>query len=118
MPIGVAYQSAGFSLLCLLTELGIQNAASSNFFLGYFYWEIVAGKLDLRAGCEGWKNAENPAERFLKAYGEKEGSTLRKLVEVLRDPEVDLTHFASEIETRFSKSRDQGKQEDVNETQV
>lgn len=82
---------------------------------GYFYWEIVAGKLDLRAGCEGWKNAENPAERVLKAYGEKEGSTLRKLVKVLRDPEVDLTQFASEIETRFS---DQGKQEDVNETQV
>ena len=86
--------------------------------LGYFYWEIIAGKLGLRAGCEAWKNAENPAERFLKAYGEKEGSTIRKLVEVLRDPDVELTQFASEIETHFPAPQDHDELEYVNETPV
>ena len=85
---------------------------------GYFYWEIIAGKVGLRAGCEAWKNAENPAERFLKAYGEKEGSTIRKLVEVLRDPDVELTQFANEIETHFPAPQDHNELEYVNETRV
>lgn len=114
-------KSAKFDLDSPVSNLSIEGRRfitqklNGKFHDDYFYWEIVAGKLDLRAECEAWKNAQNPAERVLKAYGEKEGSTLRKLVKVLRDPEVDLTHFASEIETHFS---DQGKQENVKETQV
>ena len=85
--------------------------------IGYFYWQITAGKLGFRADCETWKNSENPAEKFLRAYGEKEGSTVRKLVDVIRDPEIDLTQIASEIETQFSPPQAQGEQ-DVDETIV
>ena len=84
--------------------------------IGYFYWQITAGKLGLREDCETWKNAENLAEKFLRANGEKEGSTVRKLVDVIRDPEIDLTQIASEIETQFSPPQDQGGQEDLDET--
>ena len=88
------------------------------YILGYFYWQICADKLGLLAECESWKRAENPTEKFLTAYGEKAGSTIRKLVEVLRDPEVDLTQIAYEIEEKFSPPQDQGENENVDETDV
>jgi len=84
---------------------------------GYFYWQMCADKLGLLAECESWKHAENPAEKFLTAFGEKAGSTIRKLVEALRDQEVDLTQIANEIEAKFSPPKDQDEQ-DVNETWV
>ena len=77
---------------------------------------MCADKLGLRAECETWKSAENPAEKLLTAYGEKAGSTIRKLVEVLRDPEVGLTQIANEIEGKFSPSQDQV--EHVEETEL
>jgi len=70
----------------------------------FFYWELCADKCGLQAECESWKQAANPAERFLAAYGERSGSTVRKLVEVLKDPEVDLTQIAYEIEQNFKTS--------------
>ena len=75
--------------------------------LGYFYWQACADKLGWQTECESWKYAENPAETFLTAYGEKAGSTIRKLVEVLRDPEVDLAQIATEIEESFSLPPDE-----------
>ena len=86
--------------------------------LGYFYWQACAEKCDLRAECESWKNAVNPAEMFLRAYGEKAGSTIRKLVEVLKDPVVDLTQIATEVEEKFSPPQDQGENENVVDTVV
>lgn len=78
---------------------------------------MCAEKLGLQSECEYWKHhAENPAEKFLTAYGEKAGSTIRKLVEVLRDPEVDLTQIANEIEEKFSPPQDQV--ENVQETEL
>ena len=79
---------------------------------------MCAEKLGMRAECDSWKHFENPAEKFLKAYGEKAGSTVRKLVEVLRDPGVELTQFANEVEEKFSPPQDQGENENVGETEV
>ena len=84
--------------------------------LGYFYWQVCAEKLGWQTECESWKRAENPAETFLTAFGEKAGSTIRKLVEILRDPEVDLTQIANEIEGNFSPPQDQV--ENVEETEL
>ena len=80
---------------------------------------MCADKCGLHAECRTWKHhAENPAEVFLTAYGEKAGSTTRKLVEVLRDPEVGLTQIANEIEEKFSPPQDQGENENEDETEV
>ena len=65
----------------------------------------------MRDECEVWKNADNPTKNLLQAYGEKEGSTIRTLVNVLRDPAVDLTQIAKEIEDKFSPPQDQGEPE-------
>lgn len=72
---------------------------------------MTAEKLGIRDECEAWKNADNPAKKLLQAYGEKEGSTIRTLVNVLRDPEVDLTQIAKEIEDKVSPPQDQGEPE-------
>ena len=86
------------------------------YILGYFYWQTSAEECGLRAQCEGWRHVENPAEKFLRAYGEQAGSTIRKLVEVLRH--VRLTQFANEIEDKFSPPQDQGENENAAETAV
>jgi len=89
------------------------------YILGFFYWQTCADKCGLRAvDCESWKRAENPAEKFLGAYGQKAGSTIRKLVEVLKVEGVDLTQIANEIEDKFSLPQAQGENENVVETAV
>ena len=79
--------------------------------LGYYYWQLTGEKLGFLAECKAWESAENPTEKLLKAYGEKEGSTIRKLIEALR--QMGLTRFAKEIEDKFSSSttQDQKKEE-------
>lgn len=79
---------------------------------------MCADKLGLHAECEVWKQAENPAEKFLTAYGEKAGSTISKLVEVLRDPGVELTQIANDIEKKFSPPKDHQGEQDAIETMV
>ncbi|KAJ7327389.1 hypothetical protein OS493_027079 [Desmophyllum pertusum] len=76
---------------------------------GYFYWQMIAEKLDLFEECRAWEGAENPTKRLLTAYGEKEGSTIRSLIVAVR--EAELTYFANEIEQRFSITRVQGAHE-------
>lgn len=68
---------------------------------------MTGEKLGFLAECKAWETAENPTEKLLKAYGEKEGSTIRNLIKVLRDPQVGLTQFANEIERKFSTTQDQ-----------
>ena len=79
---------------------------------------MCAEKCGLHAECKSWRHTENPTEMFLTAYGQKADSTIRKLVEVLRDPEVDLTQIANEIEEKFSPPEDQGENENGDETEV
>ena len=71
----------------------------------------MAEKVGLGAESKTWKGLNNPTESFLKSYGEKAGSTVKTLIEALR--EGDLTHFADEIETAFSSSVHDGETERV-----
>ncbi|XP_078342276.1 uncharacterized protein LOC144628090 isoform X2 [Oculina patagonica] len=86
----------------------IAQRLNGRYYDGYFYWALTAEKLGLRDECESWKMADNPTEKFLKAYGEKAGSTIGNLIKVLRDPKVELTQIAKEIEEKFSP-QDQGE---------
>ena len=60
--------------------------------------------------------AQNPTEMFLTAYGEKEGSTIRNLINALR--RAELTHFADTIEQKFFPVQDQDVVEVVVDTSV
>ncbi|KAJ7336010.1 hypothetical protein OS493_013380 [Desmophyllum pertusum] len=46
---------------------------------GYFYWQITAEKLGLLNECRAWEAADNPTEKMLTAYGDKEGRHHQKL---------------------------------------
>jgi len=83
----------------------IANRLNGKFPDGYYHWQIVAEKLGLRDASSDWERAENPTEKLLKAYGEKDGSNIRNFISALR--EADMTLFACELEEKFSKSCDQ-----------
>lgn len=57
---------------------------------------------------------DNPTEKLLSAYGEREGSTARNFVKALR--EAELGYFANEIERMVSANQDQGEAENVQES--
>lgn len=78
---------------------------------GYFYWHIVAEKLDLGAECRAWEAVDNPTEKLLSAYGELEGSTMRNLVSAIR--KAGLTHFANEVKKLVSTTQDQDDDDDI-----
>ena len=71
--------------------------------LGYFYWQSVAEELGFQNESRGWEGAQNPIESLLKAFGEKEGSTIRGLIEATR--KAGLMHFASQLEDKFDTPR-------------
>ena len=62
----------------------IQTVFHTVLYLGYFYWQSVAEELGFQNESRGWERADNPIESLLKAYGEKEGSTIRGLIEAIR----------------------------------
>lgn len=66
-------------------------------YLGYFYWRSVAEELGFQYESRGWES--NPIESLLKAYGEKEGSTIRGLIEATRG--AGLTLSARQLERKF-----------------
>lgn len=76
---------------------------------GYYYWQIVAEKLALRDASRDWERAENPTEKLLSAYGEKDGSTIRNFIKALK--EADMTLLASQLENKFTT--DTHKEEEV-----
>ena len=71
--------------------------------LGYFYWQSVAEELGFQNESRGWEGAQNPIESLLKAFGEKEGSTIRGLIEAIR--KAGLTLCASQLEDKFDTPR-------------
>nr|XP_058949410.1 tumor necrosis factor receptor superfamily member 16-like [Pocillopora verrucosa] len=70
---------------------------------GYFYWQSVAEELGFQNESRGWEGAQNPIESLLKAFGEKEGSTIRGLIEATR--KAGLMYFASQLEDKFDTPR-------------
>ncbi|XP_022799279.1 tumor necrosis factor receptor superfamily member 16-like isoform X1 [Stylophora pistillata] len=77
----------------IMTDLGGRDTG------GYFYWQMVAEELGFQDESRGWEGAPNPMENLLKEYGEKEGSTIRGLIEAIRG--VGLTHCASQLTQKF-----------------
>ncbi|KAJ7335996.1 hypothetical protein OS493_013365 [Desmophyllum pertusum] len=91
----------------------VNNAAAKDSTLKskccYFYWQITAEKLGLLNECRAWEAADNPTEKMLTAYGDKEGSTIKSLIAALRESE--LTQLANEIEQQFSITAVEGARE-------
>ena len=74
----------------------IQTVFHIILYLGYFYWQSVAEELGFQNESRGWERADNPIESLLKAYGEKEGSTIRGLIEATRG--AGLEECANDLE--------------------
>ncbi|XP_022799275.1 uncharacterized protein LOC111337264 isoform X2 [Stylophora pistillata] len=73
---------------------------------GYFYWQRVAEELGFQEQSRGWEGVQNPVENLLKTFGEREGSTIRGLIEATR--KAELTLLASQWEEKFdTSSRDE-----------
>ena len=68
--------------------------------LGHWYFLRVADEVGLADKCRGFDNSQNPTDAFLTLYSEKEGTTVRALVDALR--KCELTHFARQIEMKFA----------------
>ncbi|KAJ7336014.1 hypothetical protein OS493_013384 [Desmophyllum pertusum] len=66
---------------------------------GYFYWQMIAEKLDLVEECKTWEGVENPTEKVAHCLRRKRRKHHQKLIAALR--EVELSHFANEIEQKF-----------------
>ncbi|XP_068714633.1 tumor necrosis factor receptor superfamily member 16-like isoform X3 [Montipora foliosa] len=66
---------------------------------GYGYWQRVAEKVNLANESRAFNSLPNPTEAFLTLYSEKQGSTVRTLVDACE--EAGLTHFASEMREKF-----------------
>ncbi|PFX20120.1 hypothetical protein AWC38_SpisGene15427 [Stylophora pistillata] len=80
---------------------------------GYFMWHAVVEKLDdpdLELESRGWEASDNNVniDKFLTAYGEKEGSTIRRLVKAIR--EAGLQFPANNLEQHFSTTQDPQKE--------
>lgn len=73
--------------------------------LGHWYFLRVADEVGLAEKCRGFDNSQNPTDAFLTLYSEKEGTTVRALVDALR--KCELTHFASQIEMKFAADMDE-----------
>lgn len=85
------------------------------FSLEYYYWHRVADRVGLGNEAKAWGGLKNPTEAFLTAYGERDG-TVRSLINALKEDK--LTHFAREVEERFSTARDDVRTARVIETHV
>ena len=75
------------------------------FNLGYYHYQSVSEKLGFKQDeIRQWSQfADNPAEKFLAAFGEMKNGTILMLIDA--STKVELTLFASELEEKFSQER-------------
>ena len=75
------------------------------FNLGYYHYQSVSEKLGFKQDeIRQWSQfADNPAEKFLAAFGEMKNGTILMLIDAAK--KVELTLFASELEEKFSQER-------------
>ena len=72
------------------------------FILGYYYYQLVSEKLGFKQEeIRQWSRFDNPAEKFLAAFGEMENGTILMLIDASK--QVRLTLFASKLEEKFSQ---------------
>ena len=72
------------------------------FILGYYHYQLVSEKLEFKQEeIRQWSRFDNPAEKFLAAFGEMENGTILMLIDASK--QVRLTLFASKLEEKFSQ---------------
>ena len=78
------------------------------FILGYYHYQLVSEKLGFKQEeIRQWSRFDNPAEKFLAAFGEMENGTILMLIEASK--QVRLTLFASQLEEIFSQENVAGE---------
>ena len=72
------------------------------FILGYYHYQLVSEKLEFKQEeIRQWSRFDNPAEKFLAAFGEMENGTIAMLIDASK--QVELTLFANKLEEKFSQ---------------
>ena len=72
------------------------------FILGYYHYQLVSEKLGFKQEeIRQWSRFDNPAEKFLAAFGEMENGTILMLIDASK--QVRLTLFASKLKEKFSQ---------------
>ena len=84
--------------------------------LGYYHYQLVSEKLGFLKESRQWSRFDNPAEKFLTAFGEKENGTILKLVDASK--QVGLTLFARTLEEKFSQTNHGQRRDENAEDQV
>ncbi|CAH3171698.1 unnamed protein product [Porites lobata] len=79
---------------------------------GYHYWKYFTDYLGLRDESQNWEQSENPGEKFLEAFSEKEHSTIGKLIEA-SEKTAGLPLFVNELKNRFSEANQSGRVENL-----
>ena len=78
------------------------------FILGYYHYQLVSEKLEFKQEeIRQWSRFDNPAEKFLAAFGEMENGTILMLIDASK--QVRLTLFASKLEEKFSQENVAGE---------
>ena len=85
---------------------------NTHFILGYHYWKYFADYVGLRDESQNWEQSDNPAEKFLQAFSEKEHSTIGKLIEA-SEKTAGLSLFVSELKNKFSEANQSGSVENL-----
>ena len=72
--------------------------------LGYYHYQSVSEKLGFEQDeINQWSQfTNNPTEKFLVAFGQKENGTILTLIEASK--QVGLTLFATILEEKFSQA--------------
>ncbi|CAH3171704.1 unnamed protein product, partial [Porites lobata] len=74
----------------------------------YYHYQLVSEKLEFKQEeIRQWSRFDNPAEKFLAAFGEMENGTILMLIDASK--QVRLTLFASKLEEKFSQENVAGE---------
>ena len=86
------------------------------FNLGYYHYQLVSEKLGFLQESRQWSRFDNPAEKFLTAFGEKENGTILKLVDASK--QVGLTLFARKLEEKFGQTNQSREENEEDEGRI
>ena len=84
--------------------------------LGYYHYQLVSEKLGFLQESRQWSRFDNPAEKFLTAFGEKENGTILKLVDASK--QVGLTLFARKLEEKFGQTNQSREENEEDEGRI
>ncbi|CAH3171700.1 unnamed protein product [Porites lobata] len=83
---------------------------------GYYHYQLVSENLGFLQESRQWSRFDNPAEKFLTAFGEKENGTILKLVDASK--QVGLTLFARKLEEKFGQTNQSREENEEDEGRI